>query len=91
MLGKILLALILVQGAGNAVNGAIRGHYRAEGYEAVRQEIGVAGNGIYGVQIVNIALREKEKLITIKPDGGAADDIVDNELGRNYPKKAIHG
>jgi Tfp pilus assembly protein PilF len=137
MLGKILLALILGQGQGNAANGVIRGQIivptahasdrilvilqktdgpqvgrvysdtlgnyefrgliagtyivivNVEGYEDVRQEVGVAGNGIYGVQIVNIPLREKEKLITIKPDGGAADDRVDlNELGRNYPKKA---
>jgi tetratricopeptide (TPR) repeat protein len=138
MLGKILLALILVQGAGNAANGVIRGQIivptahasdrilvllqksdgpqvgriysdtlgnyefrgltagtyilivNVEGYEDVRQEIGVAGNGVYGVQIVNIPLREKEKLITFKPDGGAANDIVDlSELGRNYPKKAM--
>jgi Tfp pilus assembly protein PilF len=137
MLGKILLALILGQGQGNAANGVIRGQIivptahasdrilvvlqktdgpligriysdtlgnyefrgliagayiiivNVEGYEDVRQEVGVAGGGIYGVQIVNIPLREKEKLVTIKPDGGADDDRVDlNELGRNYPKRA---
>src|SRR5215471_18155483 len=137
MLGKILLALILGQGQGNAANGVIRGQIivptahasdrilvvlqktdgpligrvysdtlgnyefrgliagtyivivNLEGYEDVRQEVGVAGSGIYGVQIVNIPLREKEKLITVKPDGGAAGDLVDvNELSRNYPRKA---
>src|SRR5215831_15351048 len=137
MLGKILLALTLVRGQGNAANGVIRGQIivpsahasdrmlvvlqksdgpqvgrvfsdtlgnyefrglisgtyivivNVEGYEEVRQEVGVAGNGIYGVQIVNIPLREKEKLITVKPDGGAAAALVDvNELSRNYPKKA---
>jgi len=137
MLGKILFAIILGQGQGNAANGVIHGQIivptahasdrilvilqktdgpivgrvysdtlgnyefrgliagtyivivNVEGYEDVRQEVGVAGNGIYGVQIVNIPLREKEKLITVKPDGGAAAALVDvNELSRNYPKKA---
>ena len=35
-------------------------------------------------------LTKKQTLITVKPGGGAADDIVDlNELGRNHPKKAL--
>ena len=35
-------------------------------------------------------LTKKQTLITVKPEGGAADDIVDlNELGRNHPKKAL--
>ncbi len=74
--------------------GLVAGTYtlivNVEGYEEVRQTIGVGGNGIFAVQIVNIPLNEKQTLITVKPEGGAADDIVDlNELGRNHPKKAL--
>jgi Tfp pilus assembly protein PilF len=60
-----------------------------EGFEDVRQQVGV-GNGFFGNVTVSIPLRENEKIIVIKPDGGAADDLVDiAELGRNYPKKAV--
>src|SRR5262249_54409894 len=137
MLGKILFALILVQGPGNAANGVIRGQIivptahaserilvllqksdgpvvgrvfsdtlgnyefrglpagtyiltaNVDGYEEVRQEIGVSGNGPYAVQILNIPLREKETVIIVKSDHRAADATVDlNELSRSYPKKA---
>jgi Tfp pilus assembly protein PilF len=61
-----------------------------EGYEEVRQQVGVAGGGSFNVVTLNIPLREKEKTILIKPDGGAADDIVDiAELGRKYPRRAL--
>jgi Tfp pilus assembly protein PilF len=60
-----------------------------EGYEEVRQSVAI-GTGFYGTAIVNIPLNEKEKTIVIKPDGGAADDVIDiNELTRKYPKKAV--
>jgi Tfp pilus assembly protein PilF len=136
MLGKILLALMLVQGAGNQSRGLIRGqiivplahasdrilvilqksdgpligrifsdplgHYEfpglmpgnytvivtVEGYEDVRQEVGV-GTGVYGIQTVNIPLKEKITLVTVKNGGRPDDEIVDlNELGRKYPRKA---
>lgn len=137
MLGKILLALMLVQGAGNQSRGLIRGqiivpvahasdrilvvlqksdgpligrnftdplgHYEfpsllpgnyilivnVEGYEDVRQEVGV-GSGVYGIQTVNIPLTEKITLITVKNGGRTDDEIIDlNELGRTYPRKAV--
>jgi Tfp pilus assembly protein PilF len=137
MLGKILLALMLVQSAGNQSRGLIRGqiivpvahaserilvvlqksdgpligrnftdslgHYEfpallpgnyvlivnVEGYEDVRQEVGV-GAGVYAIQTVNIPLREKVTLITIHSGGGPDDETVDmNELGRKYPRKAV--
>jgi len=54
------------------------------------QQVAVGGNGIFSTVTANIPLREKEKFIIIKPDGGAADDLVDiTELGRKYPKKAV--
>ena len=74
--------------------GLIAGAYiiivNVEGYEEVRQEVAVGGTGFYANQTINIPLNPKEKFITVRPDGGAADDIIDvNELGRNYPKKAV--
>lgn len=60
-----------------------------EGYEEVRQEVGI-GNGAFSNVTVNIPLREKEKFIVIRPPGAAEDDIVDiAELGRKHPKKAV--
>ena len=60
-----------------------------DGYEDVDQQI-VIGPGIFRSVTINIPLRDKEKIIIIKPDGGAADDLVDiTELGRKYPKKAV--
>ena len=59
-----------------------------DGYEDVDQPVSI-GSGIYRSATVNIQLREKEKIIIIKP-ADAADDLVDiTELGRNYPKKAV--
>ncbi|HEY2383368.1 MAG TPA: tetratricopeptide repeat protein [Terriglobia bacterium] len=59
-----------------------------DGYEDIRQEVGV-GSGTFGAQVVNIQLRETETLISVKPTV-AADQVIDvNELGRNYPRKAI--
>src|SRR5437016_6325995 len=75
--------------ARNLVNGNYDVVVNVEGYEEVRQQVGVGG-GLFGTVTVNISLREKEKFIIIKPDGGAADDTVDiTELGRKYPKKAV--
>ncbi len=60
-----------------------------EGYEEVRQQIGL-GAGTFNAVTLNIPLREKEKIIIVRPDGGAADDVVDiAELGRKYPRKAV--
>jgi Tfp pilus assembly protein PilF len=60
-----------------------------EGYEDVRQQVGIGG-GPFNTVILNIPLREKEKIIIVKPDRGDADDVVDiAELGRKYPKKAV--
>jgi Tfp pilus assembly protein PilF len=75
------------------VRGIPQGTYdvlvNVEGYEEVRQTVGVGG-GAFNAVTLNITLREKEKIIVIKPDGGAADDTVDvNELGRKYPRKAV--
>jgi Tfp pilus assembly protein PilF len=137
MLGKILLAVTLVQAPANQTFGTIRGQIviplvsaseripvtiqradgpligriftdtlgnfeargvpagsyevivNVEGFEEVRQGVAV-GAGNFNTVVLNITLREKEKVIVVKPDGGAADDIVDiNELGRKYPRKAI--
>ena len=137
MLGKILLALMLVQNAGNQSRGLIRGqiivpvahasdrilvvlqksdgpligrnftdplgHYEfssllpgnyilivnVEGYEDVRQEVGVGG-GVYGIQTVNIPLREKITLITVNNGVRPDDEVIDlNQLGRTYPRKAV--
>ena len=61
-----------------------------EGYEEAHVTAAVAGTGVFATAIVNINLREKEKAIPIRPDGGASADIVDiAELGRKYPKKAV--
>jgi Tfp pilus assembly protein PilF len=75
------------------VRGLPQGTYEVivnvEGYEEVRQQVGV-GTGTFNAVSLNIPLREKERTILIKPDGGAADDVVDiAELGRKYPKKAV--
>src|SRR5262245_66129864 len=60
-----------------------------EGYEDVRQQVGIGG-GPFNTVILNIPLREKVKIIIVKPDRGDADDVVDiAELGRTYPKKAV--
>src|SRR5881628_3656174 len=40
-----------------------------DGYEEVRQQVAVGGNGIFSTVTANIPLREKEKFIIIKPDG----------------------
>ena len=73
----------------NLVSGSYDVLVNVEGYEEVRLEVGV-GTGPFSSVTANIPLREKEKLIAIKPDGGAADDIVDiTELGRKYPRKAV--
>ena len=61
-----------------------------EGYEEVRQQVAIGGNGLFASATVNIPMREKEKFIVIRPDGGATDDLVDiTELSRKYPKKAV--
>jgi tetratricopeptide (TPR) repeat protein len=135
MLGKILLASMLVQATSNVANGVIRGqilipsvraaerilvivqrsdgpivarvfsdalgNYEArnlpvgtyeivinvEGYEEIRQQVGVGGNTFNNVT-VNIPLREKESIVIKRQ--GAADDVVDiAELGRKYPRKAV--
>ena len=76
--------------ARNLVSGNYDIVVNVEGYEEVRQQVAVGGAGLFGTVTMNIPLREKEKLIVIKPGGGAADDIVDlAELGRKYPKKAV--
>ena len=136
MLGKILLVLILAQGAATQRLGAVRGQIiiptahasdrilvvlqkadgpvagqaysdtlgnyefhslvpgtylilvHVDGYEDVRQEVGI-GSGTFGSQVVDIQLREKETLITVKSDV-TADQVIDlAELGRSYPRKAI--
>src|SRR6185369_14742842 len=59
-----------------------------EGYEEVRQQVAI-GTGFFGTAVVNIPLNEKEKMIVIKPDAGAADDDVDiNELLASVVKLA---
>jgi Tfp pilus assembly protein PilF len=59
-----------------------------DGYEEVRQQVGVGGNTFNSVTL-NIPLREKESII-IRRDTTAADEIVDIvELGRKYPKRAV--
>ena len=71
------------------VSGAYELIVNFDGYEEARQIVAVGG-GIFGNVTVNILLKEKDKFFTIKPDGGAADDVVDlAELSRKYPKKAI--
>src|SRR5262245_26665799 len=58
-----------------------------EGYEEIRQQVGVGGN-TFNVVTVNIPLREKETIVVRHQ--GAADDVVDiTELGRKYPRKAV--
>jgi Tfp pilus assembly protein PilF len=89
-----IVARIFSDTLGNyEVRGLPQGAYEVvvnvEGYEEVRQQVAV-GSGSFNAVSLNIPLREKERLITIKPDGGAADDVVDiAELGRKYPKKAV--
>lgn len=59
-----------------------------DGYEDVRQEVGV-GSGSFGSQVVDVQLREKESLVPVNTDV-RADQVIDlTELGRNYPRKAI--
>jgi tetratricopeptide (TPR) repeat protein len=61
-----------------------------DGYEPVRQQVGVSSGGYFNAASVNITLREKEKTAVVKPDGSHAEDTVDiTELSRKYPKKAI--
>jgi|SRR5579883_1151802 len=74
--------------------GLVAGSYfiivNVEGYEDVRQEVAVSGAGFYANQTINIPLREQTKLITIRPAGATADDLVDlTELTRSYPKRAV--
>src|ERR1051326_4656267 len=58
-----------------------------EGYEEVRQQVGVGG-GAFSTVTLNIPLTKKEPL-TVKK-AAAADDLIDvAELGRSYPKKAL--
>ena len=58
-----------------------------EGYEEVRQQVGV-GSGTFNAVTVNIPLREKESIV-IRRDG-PSDDVVDvTELSRNYPRRAV--
>src|SRR5215813_15620561 len=58
-----------------------------EGYEEVRQQVGVGGNTFNNVT-VNIPLREKESIVIKRQ--GVDDDVVDiTELGRKYPRKAV--
>jgi Tfp pilus assembly protein PilF len=89
-----VVARVFSDSLGNyEVRNLVSGNYdvivNVEGYEEVRQQVGVAGGGIFNSVTANIALIEKEKTIIVKPDGGAADDIVDvTELGRKYPRKA---
>src|SRR5438132_1362669 len=60
-----------------------------EGYEEVRQQVGVAA-GAFNAVTVNVLLKEKDRIVVVKPDGGAADDTIDvTELGRKHPKKAV--
>ena len=60
-----------------------------EGYDEVHQPVSI-GTGFFSNAIVNIPLTEKERTVIVKPDGGAADDVVDlGELTRKYPKKAV--
>jgi len=57
-----------------------------DGYEDVRQPAAVGG-GIFGAVVVNIVLREKERLV-VKPP--SVDDVVDiAELARKHPRKAV--
>jgi Tfp pilus assembly protein PilF len=74
----------------NLVSGIYEVIVSVEGYEEVHQTVAVGGGGIFGTQTVNIPLREIYKTILIKPDGGAADEVVDvAELARKYPRKAV--
>src|SRR5262245_26208607 len=74
----------------NLVSGAYELIVNLEGYEEARQLVGVGGTGIFATVTVNILLKEKDKFVVIKPDGNAADDVVDiTELSRKYPKKAV--
>jgi Tfp pilus assembly protein PilF len=58
-----------------------------EGYEEVRQQVGVGGGILAGVTL-NIPL--SEKAIAIRRDANPADDVVDvTELSRKHPKKAL--
>jgi Tfp pilus assembly protein PilF len=59
-----------------------------EGYEEVRMQVAVGG-GAFNSVIANIHLREKEKLIVVRHDGGVDDAVDLTELGRNYPRKAV--
>src|SRR5262249_44975219 len=59
-----------------------------EGYEEVRMQVGVGGGG-FNATTANIHLREKEKLIIVRHDGGVDDAVDVTELGRNYPRKAV--
>lgn len=62
-----------------------------EGYEDVRQSVGVAGGGLLGTVTVNIPLTEKGSIV--KAPGGSAGpeaSIVDiAELSRKYPRRAV--
>jgi tetratricopeptide (TPR) repeat protein len=90
-----IVARVFSDSLGNyEARGLSSGNYdvivNVDGYEEVRQQVAVGGNGIFSTVTANIPLREKEKFIIIKPDGGAADDLVDiTELGRKYPRKAV--
>ena len=76
--------------ARNLASGSYDIIVNVEGFEEVRQQVAIGGNGLFSSVTVNIPLREKEKFIIIRPPGAAADDLVDiTQLGRKYPKKAL--
>jgi Tfp pilus assembly protein PilF len=57
-----------------------------EGYEEVRQQVGV-GAGAFGAVTVNIPLMERSIVVKREAAGEAVVDIT--ELGRKYPRKAV--
>jgi len=59
-----------------------------EGYEEVRQQVGI-GTGAFNSVTLTIPLNEKEKFIVIKPEADSEKLVDLAELGRKYPKKAV--
>src|SRR5262245_39473210 len=62
------------------VRSLVAGNYdvvvNVEGYEEVRQQVGVGG-GFFNVATLNIPLRAKDNAIVIRPDRDPAENTVD--------------